>query len=101
MKYALDILVLDDNLTTKKNSNNLAANNNKLPKFSNLLGKEKKTVRTENSTGITYLKVPLLKFIYFIFLESEKISDEFNKYINGKNQYNLIKFGLIRVYCFH
>lgn len=80
LKYALDILILDDNLTVKKNT--------KQPiKLGNLLGKEKKVVKTENTEGLTHLKIPLLKFIYFIFLESEKISDEFNKYINGNKNF--------------
>lgn len=30
--------------------------------------------------GLTKLKIPLIKFIYYTFLESEKISDEFMKY---------------------
>lgn len=29
---------------------------------------------------MTKLKLPLLKYTYYTFLESEKISDEFNKY---------------------
>ena len=67
LKYALEVLSFEDNLTTKKN-NQLA----------------KKQVTVENRNGITMLKVPLLKFIYYIFLESEKISDEFNKNGAGK-----------------
>jgi hypothetical protein len=29
--------------------------------------------------GITRIKIPLLNFLYFIFLESEKISEDFIK----------------------
>lgn len=30
--------------------------------------------------GISLLKIPVLKFIYYCFLESEKISDDFKRY---------------------
>lgn len=77
LKYALDFLILEDNLTTKKNQ----APPTKLNKLGNLA----KKVRMDDKAGITLLKIPLLKFVYFIFLESEKISEEFNKYISGKS----------------
>lgn len=79
LKYALEILALEDNLTKKVESNQAKVN-----KLGNIMGAgTKKAVRMDDKSGITLLKIPLLKFIYFIFLESEKISDEFNKYITG------------------
>lgn len=39
--------------------------------------------------------MPLLKYIYFTFLESEKISDEFNKYITDFIDY--IRFEIARI----
>lgn len=33
------------------------------------------------------LKLPLLKYLYYTFLESEKISDEFQKYIEDFKKY--------------
>ena len=43
--------------------------------------------------GISLLKIPLLKFIYFCFLESEKISEDFKKYSKGflKFLFNFLK----------
>ena len=85
LKYALEILALEDNLTKKVESNQVKVN-----KLGNILGGgAKKAVRMDDKSGITLLKIPLLKFIYFIFLESEKISDEFNKYITGTFQFFL------------
>lgn len=46
-------------------------------------------------TKIKFLKVPLLNYIYFTFLESEKISDEFNKYISDFIDY--IRFEISRI----
>ena len=71
---------MEDNLTKKSESPPVKVN-----KLGNILGGggTKKAVRMDDKSGITLLKIPLLKFIYFIFLESEKISDEFNKYITG------------------
>ncbi|EAR92909.2 zinc finger, C2H2 type family protein (macronuclear) [Tetrahymena thermophila SB210] len=44
---------------------------------------------------IILLKVPLLNYIYYTFLESEKISDEFNKYIADFIDY--IRFEVNRI----
>lgn len=41
--------------------------------------------------------MPLLNYIYFTFLESEKISDEFNKYISDFVDY--IRFETNRIAC--
>lgn len=41
------------------------------------------------------MKVPLLNYIYYTFLESEKISDEFNKYITDFIEY--IRFEINRI----
>lgn len=76
----MDILIIDDEFTSKAN----LSPQMKVNKLGNIIGNNKKTVNFGNNAGITLMKIPLLKFIYFIFLESEKISDEFNKYINGK-----------------
>ena len=42
--------------------------------------------------GITKMKEPLLKYIYYTFLESEKISDEFSKFYE-----DFIKFVQIEI----
>ena len=76
--------MIEDSLTTKK-TEGMA---NKL--FNMNTGGAKKTVRIDDKAEITLMKIPLLRFIYFIFLESEKISDEFNKYITGKPFFLLI-----------
>jgi len=44
---------------------------------------------------VKHLKVPLLNYIYYTFLESEKISDEFNKYLSDFIAY--IRFETDRV----
>jgi len=87
LKYALDILVLEDNLTVKKSN----APVQKVNRLGNIVG-NKKIVTIDDRAGVTLLKIPLLKYIYFIFLESEKISDEFNKYITGEFFFRNMKF---------
>ena len=107
LKYVFELLSAHDAFSSQKE--NEGNNKNMNPNASNIsinssislnssaqqLILENKLSLIVNSKEITCMKVPLLQFIYYTFLESEKISDEFNKYIKYFISY--IRFEIQRI----